>query len=119
MTTRYDKDTVLDTAMQIIKDEHEVFLNHELDNDDYIPRMARIAESAGKLLAVGGVPKREIKADIERIIEFGRRLFVREWMEPIPGESEPPQEEDAIKEFERCLKKERKAKKTRPQEDAA
>ena len=113
MTAQYDKDTILDTALQIIKDEHEVFLNHEFDNDDYIPRIARVAESAGSLLARNGMAKREVRANVERIIEFGRRLFVQEWMRPMMGETEPPREEDAIEEFERCLKKERKARKQR------
>ena len=41
----YDKDSVIDTAMQIVKDQHASFAYEGLDNSDYIPLIVRIAQS--------------------------------------------------------------------------
>ena len=54
--------------MQVIQDEHEHFTSDGIDNEEHIPRIVRIAESAGKLLKVGGMPKHEVEANIQRII---------------------------------------------------
>ena len=53
----YDAFSVLDTAMQIIEDEHHYFVNRRVENQDHIPRIVRIAESAGKILKSSGMPK--------------------------------------------------------------
>lgn len=110
---RYDKDTVLDTAMQVIKDEHAAFVAGETDNCEHIPRILRVAESAGTLLNVDGMGKQEVRANVDRIVEFGRRLFVQEWMRPISGETERPREEDALREFDRYLRPEKGVRRRR------
>lgn len=110
---RYDKDTVLDTAMQVIKDEHEAFVDGETDNCEHIPRILRVAESAGTLLKMDGMGKQEVRANVDRIVEFGRRLFVQEWMRPIAGETERPREEDALREFDRYSRPEKGARRRR------
>ena len=97
--------------MQVIQDEHRYFTSDGIDNKEHIPRIARIAESAGKLLRVGGMPKREVEANVQRIIHYGRRLFIDEWMKPLPGDTDLPDEEKAIEEFDRYLKNTRRAKK--------
>ena len=107
----YDTNSVLDTAMQIIQDEHHVFVEDGIDNDEHIPRIIRIARSAGKLLLINGMAKRDVDANIERIINYGRQLFIEEWMKPFSGDDEPPLEEDAIEEFDKYLKKARRLKK--------
>ena len=107
----YDTNSVLDTAMQIIQDEHHVFVEDGIDNDEHIPRIIRIARSAGKLLLINGMAKRDVDANIERIINYGRQLFIEEWMKPFPGDDEPPLEEEAIEEFDKYLKKARRLKK--------
>jgi hypothetical protein len=112
MTRRpYDTDSVLDTAMQVIQDEHRHFTSDGIDNEEHIPRIVRIAESAGKLLRVGGMPKHEVEANVQRITHYGRQLFIDEWMKPLPGDSDLPDEEEAIEEFDRYLKNTRRAKK--------
>ena len=108
---QYDIDSILDTAMQVIQDEHRYFINDGIDNEEHIPRIVRIAESAGKLLAVGGMPKQKVEANIQRIIRFGRQLFIGEWIKPLPGDDELPDEEEAIEEFDQYIKKSRRAKK--------
>jgi hypothetical protein len=110
---KYDKGTVLDTAMQIIKDEHEVFANLELDNDDYIPRIARIAESAGALLSQDGMAKCDVRANVNRIIAYGRRLFIQVWVSQMVEDGERPCEDEAAKEFDRYIQKEQKARRQR------
>jgi hypothetical protein len=102
---KYDKNTIIDTAMQIIRDEHAFFVKEGNDNSEHIPQIIRIAESAGKLLSVSGMNKEELNGNINRIIQFGRQLFVDEWMRPLDGDSEPPREQDAIDEFNRHLTK--------------
>lgn len=106
----YDKDSVTETAMQIVKDQHEFFAHGELDNSDHIPLVIRIAESAGVLLASGGMPKREAEAIVDRIIQFGRQLFIQLWMTPVAVWMAPPREEDAIKEFDRYLEPARRTR---------
>lgn len=101
---KYDKNTIIDTTMQIIRDEHTFFVKEVNDNSEHILRIIRIAESAGKLLSVG-MNKEELNGNINRIIQFGRQLFVDEWMRPLDGDSEPPREQDAIDEFNRHLRK--------------
>ena len=106
---KYDTNTLIDTAMQIIKDENTFFVKEGIANSEHIPRIIRIAESAGKLLSVSGMSKIDADGNIERIIQFGRQLFVDEWMKPFDGESEPPCEEDAIDEFNLYLTKKKKS----------
>lgn len=101
----HDKNTILDTAMQIIKDEHAFFVKCGIDNGEHIPRIVRIAESAGKVLSVSGMNKEELNGNIDRIIQLGRQLFVDEWMRPIVGDTELPREQDAIDEFNQYLRR--------------
>jgi hypothetical protein len=97
--------------MQGIQDEYRYFIGNGIDNAEHIPRIVRIAESAGKLLTIGGMPKREVEANIQRIISYGRQLFIDEWMKPLAGDVDLPDEEEAIKEFDQYLKTARRAKK--------
>lgn len=106
----YDKDSVIDTAMQIVKDQHDFFENEGLDDSEHIPLIVRIARSAGALLARDGMSKREVEANVDRIIHFGRRLYIELWTTPFSGEHEKPREEDAIKEFDQYLKPARRAR---------
>jgi len=82
-------------------------VNEALDNGEHIPRIVRIAQSAGKLLSMNGMNEQDIGLNIERIIQYGRQLFIKEWMKPFPGEDEPPCEEEAIEAFNRYLPKRR------------
>src|SRR5688572_11663990 len=116
---KYDTNTLIDTAMQIIKDETAFFVKESIDDSEHIPRIIRIAESAGKLLSVSGMSKINTDGNIERIIQFGRQLFVDEWMKPFDGESEPPCEEDAIAEFNRYLPKKKKSSNKRLKQTVA
>jgi hypothetical protein len=100
--------------MRIIKDEHAFFVKCGIDNSEHIPRIIRIAESAGKLLSVSGMKKEELNGNIDRIIQFGRQLFVDEWMRPIEGDSEVPREQDAIDEFNRYLRRNQGSSNQRP-----
>jgi hypothetical protein len=97
--------------MRVIQDEYRYFIGNGIDNAEHIPRIVRIAESAGKLLTIGGMPKREVEANIQRIISYGRQLFIDEWMKPLAGDVDLPDEEEAIKEFDQYLKTARRAKK--------
>jgi hypothetical protein len=107
----YDTFSVLDTAMQIIQDEHHHFTNEKIDNNEHVARIVRIAESVGTLLKSSWKPKREIESSVQRIIRYGRQLFVEEWTQPLPGDVESPEEQDAIEEFEKYVKKHRGSKK--------
>jgi hypothetical protein len=100
----YDKDKIIDTAMQIIKDEHEFFVSESIDNSEHIPRIVRIASSAGKVLSTNGVGKQEVERTIDRIIQYGQQLFIDEWMALPLDDDDPPCEEDAIDEFNQYAK---------------
>ncbi|MHB0981287.1 MAG: hypothetical protein ACYC5Q_14675 [Thermoleophilia bacterium] len=38
------------------------------------------------------------------LVDFGRALFVEDWMKPLDGDDEVPSVAEAIAEFERCLR---------------
>jgi hypothetical protein len=113
----YDAFTVLDTATQIIEDEHYHFVNRRVDNQDHIPRIVRIAKSAGKILKSSGMPQQEVESNVQRIIRHGRQLFVEEWMLTLPH-GEPQDENEAIEAFERYVTISSKSKKRRSSNQA-
>lgn len=61
--------------MQIIKDEHAFFVKGGNDNSEHIPRIIRIAESAGKLLSVSGMNKKELNGNIDRLSNLADSFF--------------------------------------------
>jgi len=107
---QYDIGSVLDTAMITIHDEHQYSVGEGIDNKEQVIRIVRIAESAGKLLTIGGMGKREAEANIQRIIRYGRQLFIEEMIGPILNDTDFPDDKEAIKEFEQYLKKSRRTK---------
>ena len=115
---QYDLGSVLDSAMIIIHDEHQYSVGEGIDTEERVTRIVRIAESAGKLLTIGGMGKREAEANIQRIIRYGRQLFIDEMMDPIFENDELPDDKEAIQEFEQYLKKSRRTKKTKSSNQA-
>lgn len=91
------------TGKQIIKDEHDFFVSDGIDNSEHIPRIARAAESVRRLLSQAGVPESEAQRAWHTLIDFGRRLFVEEWMKPLDGDVRSPSEVEAVRTFNRLL----------------
>lgn len=88
---------------QVLLDEHHFFADEELDNSEYIPRIARVAGSVLRALEREGCDGAEADRAKRELIDFGRALFVDEWMKPLDGDDEVPSEAEALAEFERCL----------------
>jgi hypothetical protein len=86
------------TGRQIIRDEHAFFVNVGVDNSEHVPRIERIAESIRSILSQEGSASSEANQAKRDLIDFGRALFVKEWMIPIEGEDEIPSEEEAVAE---------------------
>lgn len=91
------------TGRQIIRDEHAFFVKDGIDNSEHVPRIERIAASIRTILAQEGAASSEANQAKRDLIDFGRTLFVKEWMKPIGGDDETPSEEDAVAEFNSYL----------------
>jgi hypothetical protein len=89
---------------QVLLDEHRCFVDEEADNSEHVPRIARIAESVRRALEREGCGAADADLVKRGLIDFGRALFVEEWMRPLTGDDEVPAEAEAIAEFERCLR---------------
>jgi hypothetical protein len=89
---------------QVLLDEHQLFVEEGLDNCEYVPRIARVAGSVQRALELEGCDGAEADRVKRDLIDFGRALFVEEWMKPLDGDDEVPSEAEAIAEFERCLR---------------
>ena len=90
---------------QVIRDEHAFFVNDGIDNSEHIPRIERITESIRSTLSLGGASSSEANQAKGDLVDFGRALFVKEWMIPFEGEDEMPSEEEGVAEFNSYLRK--------------
>jgi hypothetical protein len=93
------------TGRQVIRDEHAFFVNDGIDNSEHVPRIERITESIRTILSQEGAASSEANQAKRDLIDFGRTLFVKEWMKPIEGEDETPSEEEGVAEFNSYLRK--------------
>lgn len=89
---------------QVLLDEHHFFVDEELDNFEHVSRIARVAGSVQRALEREGCEGAEADRAKRALIDFGRALFVEEWMKPLAGDDEVPSEAEAIAEFKRCLR---------------
>jgi hypothetical protein len=98
--------TAIGTAIgkQVLLDEHYFFGSQELDDSEYVPRIARVAGSVQRALEREGCEGAEADRVKRDLIDFGRALFVEEWMKPLDGDDEVPSEAEAVAEFERYLR---------------
>jgi hypothetical protein len=93
------------TGRQVIRDEHAFFVKDGVDNSEHVPRIGRIAESVRSILSQEGAASSEANQAKRDLIDFGRALFVKEWMKPIAGDDELPSEKEAVAEFNSYLRK--------------
>ena len=98
-------------AERIIETEHVFFVDNTLDNSEHVPKIGRIARSVADCLRQQNVNRLKCEDVADYLVDFGRRLFVHEWMFPsldvdFPDDEEP-REEDAVKEFNQILKQSR------------
>ena len=94
------------SGRQVIRDEHASFVRDRgVDNSEHVPRIERIAESIRTILSQEGAAPSKANQAKRDLIDFGRALFVKEWMKPIEGDDEIPSEEEGIAEFNRYLRK--------------
>jgi hypothetical protein len=96
---------VIATGRQVIRDEHAFFVSDGVDNSEHVPRIERIAESIRSILSQEGAASAESNQAKRNLVDFGRALFVKEWMIPFEGEDEMPSEEEGVAEFNRYLRK--------------
>ena len=93
------------TGRQIIRDEHDFFAKNGIDNSEHVPRIERIAESVRGFLSEEGATSAEADQAKRDLIDFGRSLFVMEWMKPIEGDDEEAIRGKAVTEFNSYLRK--------------
>jgi len=83
------------TGRAVIQREHEFFISYALDNGEHIPRIGRIAESVAGVLKASGHPEEEASALRDRLVGFGKELFLDEWMPSLEDDEDP----DAVLEY--------------------
>ena len=66
---KYDNQAIVDTAMQIISDEHHLFFVKRGDNCEHIHRIVRIAKSVGTLLANNGMSQQDVTLQTDKLID--------------------------------------------------
>jgi hypothetical protein len=91
--------TVREFAEQMVELEHKYFVKNTIDNREHVPQIILIAEAANIYLSKNDVSTICCKEIREGIINYGRNLFIKEWMETYNLDDEDPVEEDAIDEF--------------------
>jgi hypothetical protein len=89
---------------QVLVGEHRLFAEEELDNSEYVSRVVRVAGSVQRALKQEGCDCAEADRAQRDLIDFGRALFVEEWMKQLDDDDEVPSEAGALAEFERCLR---------------
>jgi len=73
----------------VIRAEHDEFVAHSVDNTDHIPRVRRIAVGVATGLRELGISRSEAAAVSRSLLEFGKELFMGEWMAQL-GDGETP-----------------------------
>lgn len=100
---------VFDLTKQMIQSEHNFFVETGMDNSEHIPRIQRIARVSADFLQSKGFDDEVCRKHELEIIEYGRHLFVDEWLKPLDGDNGIfPDKNEAIGEFNRLLKKRKK-----------
>ncbi|MHB9150857.1 MAG: hypothetical protein ACYC33_12420 [Thermoleophilia bacterium] len=89
---------------QVLLEEHHFFVEEELDDFEHVPRIARVAGSVQRALEREGCDGAEADRAKRDLIDFGRALFVEEWMKPLDGDDEVPSKAEALAEFGRYLR---------------
>ena len=103
------KDTIeviTEFGINLVEKQHKFFHDDSIDNSEHIPAVKRIADAAYEYLKQKGTPLDEAKKVKNKLINHGKDLFVKEWMEMEEGD-EPLGEEDrqeARKTFDKILR---------------
>ncbi len=93
----------------VIRAEHDEFVVHSVDNTEHIPRVRRIAVGVATGLRGLGVSRSEAAAVSKSLQEFGKELFMGEWMTQV-GKGETPDVvfAEGSAEFDRILEADRR-----------
>ena len=102
---------VREFAEQMVEMEHKYFIKNAVENREHIPRIILIAEAANNYLSKNDISTICCKEIREAIIDYGRNLFIKEWMVTYDSDDEDPIEEDAIDEFNKYAVTKHKNKK--------
>jgi len=104
---------VLLTAKRIIESESKYNAEEcTIDDSEHIPRLKRIAEAARGVLSEFGLDAKKCDAIHDELVEYARRLYVAVWMQPLPEDDSPPAEEDAIRQFNHYLTRQKNQTRT-------
>ena len=103
--THESRQMVITTARELIRREHDFFVDTGIDNHEHIPRLKRMADAVAAFLEKEGVQSDKCVQVRQKLISYARDLFVAAWMQPLDGDRDnPPSEKDAVECFDRVLK---------------
>jgi hypothetical protein len=90
----------------VIRAEHDEFVAHFVDNTEHVARVRRIAVGVAAGLQGLGISRSQAGAVSKSLLEFGKELFMGEWMAHL-GEGETPDVvfAEGSAEFDRILAK--------------
>ncbi|EFK96643.1 hypothetical protein LDC_1336 [sediment metagenome] len=96
---------VITTARELIRREHDFFVDTGIDNHEHIPRVKRMADAVAAFLEKESVPSDECVQVRQKLISYARDLFVAAWMQPLDGDADsPPSEKEATEYFDQTLR---------------
>ncbi len=104
--TKKDLEVIERVARAVIKEEHQCFVNEELDNDDHIPRVMRISAAVETVLHEMEFPKDAVRKMVRSLEKYAKDLFLSVWMSQImEGEDEEEEMAKGVAEFNRTARK--------------
>jgi hypothetical protein len=88
----------------VLASEHENFVELMIDNNEHVPRVARIAKAVARVLRDAYGSPGEADAVQEALLAYGKQLFMDEWMNHLElDEDKAHARDEAAAEFDRIL----------------
>ncbi len=98
------RDAVEGVGRAVLASEHEYFVKCMIDNQEHIPRVARITKAVARVLLETHESPAEADAVQEALLAYGKRLFMEEWMSELgPDEDKAQALDEGAAEFDRIL----------------
>lgn len=76
------------TGRAVIRREHRFLESECLDNGEHIPGLDRMAEAVAGVLEAEGYPTEEVSALNDRLIEYGKQLFLDTWQDSLEADED-------------------------------
>ena len=98
------RDAVEGVGKAVLASEHRYFVERMIDNQEHIPRVARIARAVALFFRDAHGSPDEAHAVQKALLAYGKQLFMDEWMNQLERDEDKAQAlDEAAAEFDRIL----------------